>query len=399
MLREVGFPDPERILRAYPHELSGGQRQRVAIAQALICRPRLLIADEPLSALDAATQAEILELLQRLKRDLRLAMLFITHNAGTLAALADNIIVMRQGEVTARGSIGKLQSSPDEYVQGILFPEKSLVGEPRASGQAADETPLLEVRGLSKKFVQQRMLSRRKFVVQSLVGIDLSLRRGSTVAMLGRSGSGKSTLARCLAGFETPDSGEVLLQGKPEEPGVRRPVQMIFQDAATSINPRFTARQVIAEPLEIAKWKTDAERTVRALALMEEVGLNPEWAPRLAGEFSGGQRQRLALARALAAEPELLIMDEALSGLDVPLQAQMVRLLIHLQSRHGLTYLYISHDLNFISLFAQEVIVMEGGRIVERTTPARLAGSTNPATRELVEASERLHAPGVEAAV
>jgi ABC-type glutathione transport system ATPase component len=404
MLREVGFPDPERILRAYPHELSGGQRQRVAIAQALICRPRLLIADEPLSALDAATQAEILELLQRLKRDLRLAMLFITHNAGTLAALADNIIVMRQGEVTARGSIGKLQSSPDEYVQGILFPEKSLVGEPRASGQAADETPLLEVRGLSKKFVQQRMLSRRKFVVQSLVGIDLSLRRGSTVAMLGRSGSGKSTLARCLAGFETPDSGEVLLQGKSEEakkPGVRRPVQMIFQDAATSINPRFTARQVIAEPLEIArcKSKTDAERTLRALALMEEVGLNPEWAPRLAGEFSGGQRQRLALARALAAEPELLIMDEALSGLDMPLQAQMVRLLIHLQSRHGLTYLYISHDLNFISLFAQEVIVMEAGRIVERTTPARLAGSTNPATRELVEASERLHAPGVEATV
>lgn len=402
MLREVGFPDPERILRAYPHELSGGQRQRVAIAQALICRPRLLIADEPLSALDAATQAEILELLQRLKRDLRLAMLFITHNAGTLAALADNIIVMREGEVAARGTIAKLQSSPDEYVQGILFPEKNLAGELRASGPAADEGPLLEVRGLSKKFVQQRMLSRRKFVVQSLIGIDLSLRRGSTVAMLGRSGSGKSTLARCLAGFETPDSGEVLLQGKSEEAkkaGVRRPVQMIFQDAATSINPGFTARQVIAEPLEIAKWKTDAERTVRALALMEEVGLNPEWAPRLAGEFSGGQRQRLALARALAAEPELLIMDEALSGLDMPLQAQMVRLLIHLQSRHGLTYLYISHDLNFISLFAQEVIVMEAGRIVERTTPARLTGSTNPATRELVEASERLHAPGVEAAV
>ncbi|HEV8494491.1 MAG TPA: ATP-binding cassette domain-containing protein, partial [Candidatus Angelobacter sp.] len=203
MLREVGFPDPERIMRTYPHQLSGGQRQRVAIAQALICRPRLLIADEPLSALDAATQAEILELLLRLKRDLRLAMLFITHNAGTLAALADNIIVMREGKVAARGSIGKLQSSPDEYVQGILFPEKNLAGEPRASGPAANEGPLLEVRGLSKKFVQQRMLSRRNSVVQSLIGIDMSLQRGSTVAMLGRSGSGKSTLARCLAGFET----------------------------------------------------------------------------------------------------------------------------------------------------------------------------------------------------
>ncbi len=403
ILLEVGFSDPERIMRAYPHELSGGQRQRVAIAQALICRPRLLIADEPLSALDAATQAEILELLQRLKRDLHLAMLFITHNAGTLAALADNIIVMREGEVAARGCMGKLQSSldEDEYVQGMLFPEKSLSGEPRASGLAADEGPLLEVRDLSKKFVQQRMLSRRKFVVQSLIGIDLSLRRGSTVAVLGRSGSGKSTLAWCLAGFETPDSGEILFRGKPEEKkdGVRRRVQMIFQDAATSINPRFTARQVVAEPLEIARWKTDAERTARALALMQEVGLDPDWALRLAGEFSGGQRQRLALARALAAEPELLIMDEALSGLDMPLQAQMVRLLIQLQSRHGLTYLYISHDLNFISLFAQEVIVMDSGRIVERTTPARLAESTNPATRELVEASERLHAPGVEAAV
>ena len=402
MLREVGFPDPERILRAYPHELSGGQRQRVAIAQALICRPRLLIADEPLSALDAATQAEILELLQRLKRDFRLAMLFITHNAGTLAALADNIIVMREGEVLARGSIGKLQSSPDDYVQGILFPEKNLAGGPRASVSATEEGPLLEVRGLSKKFVQHRMLSRKKFIVQSLDAIDLTLRRGSTVAVLGRSGSGKSTLARCLAGFETPDSGEILLQGKPQEmkkEGVRRPAQMIFQDAATSLNPSFTARQIIAEPLEIARWKTDAERTVRALALMEEVGLDPEWAARLAGQFSGGQRQRLALARALAAEPELLIMDEALSGLDMRLQAQMVRLLIDLQSRHGLTYLYISHDLNFISLFAQEVIVMEAGRIVERTTPAKLARSTNPATRELVEAGERLHAPGVEAAV
>jgi ABC-type dipeptide/oligopeptide/nickel transport system ATPase subunit len=235
------------------------------------------------------------------------------------------------------------------------------------------------------------------------------------VAVLGRSGSGKSTLARCIAGFETPDSGEILLEGR--KPGVkdranrlapvpravlareRAEVQMIFQDAATSLNPRFTARQIIAEPLEIARWKNDAERTTRALQLMEEVGLDPGWALRQAGEFSGGQRQRLALARAVAAEPKLLIMDEALSGLDMPLQAQMVRLLMELQSRYGLTYLYISHDLNFISVFAQEVLVMESGRIVERTTPAALGHSAHPATRELVEASERLGAPGVEAVV
>jgi ABC-type glutathione transport system ATPase component len=404
MLRQVGFTDPERIMRAYPHELSGGQRQRVAIAQALACRPKLLIADEPLSSLDAATQAEILDLLQRLKRDLGLAMLFITHNAGALAALADNIVVMREGEAVARGTVDKLRASPDEYVQGILFPEKSLSNAAHKVG-AIDSSPLLEVRGLSKRFVQKRMLSRKQFVVQSLEEIDLVLRTGSTVAVLGRSGSGKSTLARCLAGFETADSGEILLEGTPftkneKNKGVaRRQIQMIFQDAATSLNPRFTARQIVAEPLEIARWKSEADRTARAMKLMAEVGLDPDWAPRLAGEFSGGQRQRLALARALAAEPRLLIMDEALSGLDMPLQAQMVRLLMELQARHGLTYLYISHDLNFISLFAQEVVVMDSGRIVERTTPAKLAQSTHPATRELLEASERLHAPGVEAAV
>ncbi len=410
MLREVGFADPERIMRAYPHQLSGGQRQRVAIAQALVSRPKLLIADEPLSALDAATQAEILELLLRLKRELGLAMVFITHNAGVLASLAESIVVMREGEVAARGSMEMLESSPDEYVQGVLSPERSLMAAPRGK-DLSDARPLLQVRGLSKKFVQQRMLSRRRFVVQSLEGIDLELKEGSTVAVLGRSGSGKSTLARCIAGFETPDSGEVLLEGKKQWPRQQGPrsravfarewaeVQMIFQDAATSLNPRFTAREIVAEPLEIARWKTEPERTTRALELMAEVGLDPVWASRLAGEFSGGQRQRLALARALAAGPKLLLMDEALSGLDMPLQAQMVQLLMELQARHGLTYLYISHDLNFISLFAQEVVVMEAGRIVERTTPAALGRSVHPATRELVEASERLHAPGVEAAV
>lgn len=406
ILHQVGFDDPERILRAYPHELSGGQRQRVAIAQALICRPNLLIADEPLSSLDAATQADILELLQRLKRDLKLAMLFITHNAGALGALADNIIIMREGEAVARGTLEKLQASSDEYVQGILFPEKSLPNMAHGERAADGGAPLLDVRGLSKRFIQKRMLSRKKFAVQSLDEIDLSLSAGSTVAVLGRSGSGKSTLARCIAGFEPPDSGEILLDGnsvlkttKKKNLRWQKEVQMIFQDAATSLNPRFTARQIVAEPLDIARWKTEAERTVRALKLMEEVGLDPDSASRPAGEFSGGQRQRLALARALAAEPKLLIMDEALSGLDMPLQAQMVRLLMELQARHKLAYVFISHDLNFISLFAQEVVVMENGRIVERTTPEKLAESTHPATRELVEAAERLHAPGVEAVV
>jgi len=398
ILRDVGFPDTERVMRAYPHELSGGQRQRVAIAQALICGPKLLIADEPLSALDTATQADILELLQNLKRELGLAMIFITHNAGMLSTLADEILVMRNGAVTAHGSLNELQDSADEYVQRVLFPEKNLLSAPhKTSTAAADEKSLLQVRNLSKRFVQRRMLSRKKFAVQSLEEVSFNLKKGSTVAVIGRSGSGKSTLARCIAGFEMPDSGKILLEGQQEYR--QRDVQMIFQDAATSLNPRFTARQIIAEPMEIARWKTEVDRTARTLELMEEVGLDAAWALRLPVEFSGGQRQRLALARALAAEPKLLILDEAFSGFDLPLQAQMMRLLMELQSRHGLTYLYISHDLNFISLFAEEVIVMDAGRIVERTVPANLAHSAVPATCELVEASEKLHVPGVEATV
>ncbi len=273
ILRDVGFEDPERIMRAYPHQLSGGQRQRVAIAQALVCSPQLLIADEPLSSLDAATQAEIVELLQRLKRELDLAMVFVTHNAGVLSSLADRIVIMREGEVLARGSMDELQRSSDPYVQGLLFPERSVLAVPRKNITTDSPRPLLQVRNVSKRFVQQRMLSRKKFVVQSLEEIDLNLRQGATLAVLGRSGSGKSTLARCIAGFETPDSGEILLDGQKQWP--RQKVQMIFQDAATSLNPRFTARQIIAEPLEIARWKTDLERTARALDLLDEVGLDP----------------------------------------------------------------------------------------------------------------------------
>ncbi len=394
ILREVGFDDPERILRAYPHQLSGGQRQRVAIAQALVCRPQLLIADEPLSSLDVATQAEIVELLQRLKRELNLAMLFITHNAGVLASLADHVMVMREGEVMAQGSLDHLHKSADPYLLGLLSPERNLPDAAKTEKPNVAARLLLQVRGLDKKFVQKRVLSRRKFVVQSLDGIHLELREGATVAVLGRSGSGKSTLARCIAGFEAPDAGEILFGAAKLRPP--RVVQMIFQDAATSLNPRFTARQVVAEPLEIARWKTEWERTKRVLELMKEVGLDPESASRLAGEFSGGQRQRLALARALAADPKLLILDEAFSGLDLPLQAQMIGLLMDLQARHGLTYLYISHDLNFIQRFAQEVIVMDAGRIVERLAPSQLVQSSHPATRALVAANDRLRARGVE---
>ncbi len=402
MLRDVGFPDPERILRAYPHQLSGGQRQRAAIAQALICSPSLLIADEPLSALDTITQSEILELLARLKSEMNLAMIFITHNAGVLSALADRMVVLRDGEDVAAGTLDQLRLSSDVYVRSLLFPEENLFAASahKLSGAAKHDSlaaPILQVRDLSKRFWQQRIFGRKSFSVQALDHVSFDLAPGATTAVIGRSGSGKSTLARCIAGFEKPDSGRVVTHGGANGLS-RRPVQMIFQDAGTSLNPRFTAAEVIAEPMLIAATLTPAEQKDRALQLMEEVGLDPEWHLRKAHEFSGGQRQRLALARALAADPQILILDESLAGLDLPLQAQLLRLLLDLQARRGLSFLYISHDLNFISLFASQVIVMDQGRLVEHLPISRLAQSSHPVTQALVAAGERVHAPGVEVA-
>jgi glutathione transport system ATP-binding protein len=259
-----------------------------------------------------------------------------------------------------------------------------------------DATPLVQVRDLSKRFFQRRVFGRTGFSVQALDEIEFDLEAGATTAVIGRSGSGKSTLARCIAGFEKPDTGSVQLHvdgaGKAS-----RPVQLIFQDAGSALNPRFTALDVVSEPMLIAA-EPYSSRKKRALDLMEEVGLNPEWHLRRSHEFSVGQRQRLALARALAANPQLLIMDESLAGLDLPLQAQMLRLLLDLQTRRDLSYFYISHDLNFISLFAKNVMVMDKGKIVEKLPVENLFQSSHPVTRALVAAGDLVHAPGVEVA-
>jgi len=398
MLRDVGFPEPERVLRAYPHQLSGGQRQRAAIAQALICRPELLIADEPLSSLDTITQAEILELLQMLKSQLNLAMIFITQNAWAISDLADEVVVIRDGREVAAGIFNDLAGSADEYVRGLVFPEKSLEIDASSPPQNAQSAPatVVQVQNVSKRFVQRHVFSRTKFSVQALQEISFEIPEASTTAIIGRSGSGKSTLARCIAGFERHDEGTIIVQGSAVK-GPQPHVQLIFQDAGTALNPSFTAAELIAEPMEVAGQGSAKERREWVLGFMREVGLDPDSASRRAGEFSGGQKQRLALARALAANPRLLILDESLSGLDLPLQAKMLRLLLDLQKRRGLSYLHICHDLNFIGLFAREVIVMDQGRVVERAAPAQLGSSTQPATHALMEASERLHAPGLEA--
>jgi ABC-type microcin C transport system duplicated ATPase subunit YejF len=399
MLREVGFAEPERIARAWPHQLSGGQRQRVAIAQALICKPRLLIADEPLSSLDTVTQAEILELLQRLKEEMDLTILFITHNAGLLAYFADRVAVMRQGQVVARGTLQELEQRADPYVQQIISPAKIL--PPAVSDPTNSEKLLLRISDLSKQFRQRSVLSRKKFSIQALENIDLTLQSGATVALVGRSGSGKSTLARCIAGFETPDSGQILFEDIPvkELPRQsRRQIQLLFQDASTSLNPGFTAEQLISEPLDVMEAVMESgdrsERRARVIEAMREVGLDPDARDRRAAEFSGGQRQRLALARALVVQPKLLILDEALSGLDIPLQAGMVRLLLQLQSRRNLAYLYISHDLNLVALFSKRILIMHEGKIVEQIVPGKFHEISHPETLALLAASRSLHVPG-----
>lgn len=392
ILEQVGFEHPDRVMRAYPHQLSGGQKQRAAIAQALVCRPSLLIADEPLSSLDTVTQAELLGLFRRLQSELNLGMIFISHDAGALSAVCDRVLVMKAGQVAASGTWDQIRTSSDDYVRGLQFTSEESCGDTpiRNSTPVLNAAPVLEVRNLTKTYVQRQMLSREKFEISALKDVSVRLMPNTTVAVIGRSGSGKSTLARCVAGFEIPDKGEVLLEG--ERVQKRSSIQMIFQDSATALNPRFTAAQLVAEPMEIARTGTRKERIKCALDLMAEVGLEKTWHSRNAAEFSGGQRQRLALARALAANPKVLILDESLSGLDLSLQEQILKLLLDLQSRRNLSYLFISHDLRFLPIFAQEVLVMDAGRIVDQVAPDKLWASKCAATRLLIQASEQLHA-------
>jgi ABC-type glutathione transport system ATPase component len=399
-LRRVAFSDPERIARAYPHQLSGGECQRIAIAQAIVCRPQLLIADEPLSSLDPVTQEEILDLLQRLTKELQISLLLITHNSAILSAIAERVLVMRGGEMIAEGSPAKLHgNTSDKYVRELLFPASQIA---RASMnqseevQTTEDRPLLAVSHVSKRFVQRHIFSREKFTIFALRNVNLTIGAGTTVALVGGSGSGKSTLARCIAGFENIDAGEILFEdGAMPRKGTSGEIQLIFQDAATALNPRLNAAELIAEPMKLAKSGGEKERQERVLELIEEVGLDPDSRFRLPHQFSGGQKQRIAIARALSLNPKLLILDEALSGLDLPLQAQIVQLLLRLQQKYQLSYLYISHDLNFLSHFAQEIAVMCEGTIVERLAPKDLPHAVDPHTQALYASSRKLHAPGL----
>ena len=360
VMTDVGFGgERDRIFDAYPHELSGGQRQRILIAQAIVCRPALVIADEPVASLDEETRAEILALIRTLNDRSGTSFLLITHSVDVLASTATRVVEMRAGKLFEG-------SRPARTVPVSLPP---LPRAARHHGRAVDA--IVEVVGLRRSYQQRRLFRSHKPAVEALHGVDISIPRGSTMGLTGRSGCGKSTLARCMAGLETPDGGEIRINGTDISPlrgrallPFRNQVQVIFQDSAAALNPRFTALDVVTEALVIQGIGTPADRRDRAADLMTQVGLSPDRLVSRPGEFSGGERQRLAIARALAVSPRLLILDESFSGLDSATRERIVRLLADLQSTHGLAYLCISHDLDFLARLANDVVVMHEGRIV-----------------------------------
>jgi ABC-type glutathione transport system ATPase component len=356
-----------RIHDAYPHELSGGQRQRILIAQAIVCRPSLIVADEPTASLDATVRDEILQLIRRLNEQHGTAFLIISHSAEVLDRTARRILVMSRGRIveTIRAGHG-------------IGREGSVARSLSRSVSASRYVPIAEITSATKSYRQRRLFSRPRYEVEVLRGFELRIERGTTMALVGPSGCGKSTAARCLAGMESLDSGKVLidghditsLRGQALLPH-RNQVQLIFQDSAAALSPRFTALDVVTEPMVIQGDGTRHEQRHRAIELLSQVGLPADRLESRVSEFSGGERQRLAIARALAVRPRLLILDEAFSGLDLETRGLITTLLMTLQREQGLALLCISHDLEFLAGFAPEIAVMHGGAIVEQGTMVR----------------------------
>ena len=368
----VKLPDPERVLRSYPHQLSGGQRQRIVIAMALILKPALLICDEPTTALDVTTQAEILSLIAELQAQSNTAVLFITHDLGVVAEIADRVVVLKLGEMVEQGDrLDVLQQPKEPYTQMLLAAVPGLV--PKHREPIVDAYPLLQTVDLSKTYWTGAW-PKRKHRVDAAKNISLKVLPGETVGIVGESGSGKSTVARCIARLIEPSAGEIFADGLSIATVTgsalypfRRVVQIVFQDPYRSLNPRRTVGEAIIEgPLNFGVSRADAWK--QAEELMHLVRLSPDALHRYPNEFSGGQRQRISIARALACKPKVLIADEAVSALDVSVQAQILELLDEIQHRLHIGILFITHDLRVASQICDRIIVMQRGEIVEEGT-------------------------------
>ena len=401
LLRQVGVPEPEVRARQYPWQLSGGLRQRALIASAIACQPRLLIADEPTTALDATVQAQILDLLERL-RERDNSLLMVSHDLAVVARLADWVAVMRHGVVVEQGSVEQILQDPqDPYTQRLLSAARAVhFKRPAAPALAlvedgVDEQPVvLEARGLSKAFVGPDGRLR-----QVLDGVSLQLRAGQTLGVVGESGSGKSTLGRILLGLERPEQGSLQLAGQDwlalsaaQQRQARQGIQVVFQDPQASFDPRYTVLRVLAEALAHAGVPRALQRT-EAAALLERVQLPVGLLDRRPLELSGGQRQRIAIARALAMKPRVLVLDEPVSALDVSVQARILALLAELKAELNLACLFISHDLGVVEQVSDQVLVMQGGRVVEQGAAAQVLGQPRQAyTRALLDAVPHLPA-------
>jgi microcin C transport system ATP-binding protein len=393
LLDAVGIPDPASRLKSYPHQLSGGQRQRVMIAMALANEPDLLIADEPTTALDVTVQAQILTLLKSLQQRLGMAMLFITHDLGIVKKIADRVCVMTKGEIVETGSTAEVFANPQHaYTRHLLAAEPR--GKPPVPDAAAPN--IVDVADLKVWFPLKRGVLRRTVGhIKAVDGVDLAIRRGETLGVVGESGSGKSTLGFALLRL-IPSQGRIVVLGnevqgrswKAMRP-LRADMQIVFQDPFGSLSPRLSVDAIIGEGLAVHMPRLSAaERDARVVQSLREVGLPPETRFRYPHEFSGGQRQRIAIARAMVLEPKFVVLDEPTSSLDVSIQAQVVDLLRELQQRHGLTYLFISHDLKVVRALANQLIVMRNGKIVEQGSAADIfAAPQSDYTRALMAAA------------
>ncbi|MDQ0185829.1 dipeptide ABC transporter ATP-binding protein [Cytobacillus kochii] len=397
LLRLVGIPKPEVRFAQYPHEFSGGMRQRAMIAIALACRPKLLIADEPTTALDVTIQAQILNLMKHMQEKFGTAIILITHDLGVVAGMCDRVVVMKDGEIVEKGTTEEIfEHATHPYTLRLLnalpklHEKKKAKPAPRISEEINAKEPLLEVKALKQHFD----LGKGQ-VLKAVDDISFFIKPGETLGLVGESGSGKSTTGRAILRLNEPTAGEVLYQGIPvnqltakEMKMMRRHMQMIFQDPYASLNPRFKVIDIIGQALDIHKLvKNKQERRKRVEELLEMVGLEKEHAMRYPHEFSGGQRQRIGIARALAVEPKFIVCDEPLSALDVSIQAQIVKLLEDLQQKLGLTYLFIAHDLSMVKHISDRVAVMFGGKIVELAESEELyANPQHPYTKSLLAA-------------
>ncbi|BDX04452.1 ABC transporter permease [Marinomonas pontica] len=400
LLKMVRLPDAEDMLKRYPHQLSGGMRQRVMIAMALACRPKILIADEPTTALDVTIQAQILTILSDLQKELNMAVIFITHDMGVVAEIADDVVVMLKGQKVEEGPVKDIFTSPQHpYTQALLsavpklgsmtgeaFPKRfpinsiedgqlRLVGEEKAQNTARyNEKPLLSVKNLVTRFdTKKDFWGRVTHRVHAVEKVSFDIYPGETLALVGESGSGKSTIGRTIQQLQAATSGEISFEGNPfynmskeDQQKLRQEIQYIFQDPLASLDPRKTIGFSIAEPIKTHKLiQGEANIQKRVHELLERVGLTAEHAKRYPHQFSGGQRQRICIARALASNPKLIIADEALSALDVSIQAQIINLFMELQEEHGIAYLFISHDMAVVEKMSHRVAVLYLGQIAE----------------------------------